>query len=315
MTAAAPLIVEVERSGLVESTHVVDVAIAHAAGEPVAWAGDPATIAYLRSAAKPVQATVCLESGWEPTGTEQLAVACASHNGERPHVEAVRGTLAAAGLTDDALRCPPAWPTLPDFASGVSGPAPILHNCSGKHAAMLAASVANGWPLDDYPSAAHPMQDAVAARLEVLAGTPVRIGVDGCGVPTFAFSLAAMARAYAATSNECVAALDAMAAHPFLVAGTRRFCTAIIGTLPGVVVKIGAEGLLCGVLRDRELGFALKSRDGAARAREVATLAVLRRLGAVSELPESLASFEQEAVTGGGSLVGSIRCLGSLEWV
>ncbi|MGH2726095.1 MAG: asparaginase [Actinomycetota bacterium] len=312
MSASDPLVVEVERSGLIESVHPVDAAVTDASGGLLAWAGDADVVAYLRSSAKPIQALACLENGWRPPGPEQLAVACASHNGEPAHVAAVRATLAAAGIREDALGCPPARPLLPEAAAG--DPAPILHNCSGKHAAMLATARAGDWPLDGYREPDHPMQRSVAALLERLAGRPARhVGVDGCGVPTFAFTLAEAAVVFARLAEHGRAPLDAMAGHPFLVAGTGRLCTAVMTELPGVAIKIGAEGITCGVLRDRGIGFALKSRDGTQRGRDAATVFLLQEL--LGSIPPALAVHGTPDVTGGGRPVGSARCRGTLQRV
>jgi L-asparaginase II len=315
VNVSAPFVVEVERSGLIESTHPVDVAVTRRDGTLVSRAGDPETVAYLRSSAKPVQALACLEIGWHPETLNEIAVACASHNGESDHVDAVEMILSVGRVKEKDLRCPPAWPALPEAAAAAGRPARITHNCSGKHAAMLATARDNDWPLVDYRAADHPVQRAVVATLERLAGRPARhTGVDGCGVPTVAFSLAESARVFAQLAIEGRQPLDAMAAMPFLVAGTGRLCTAVMSALPHVAIKIGAEGLACGVLRDEGLGFALKSRDGTQRARDVATVALLRMLGAIGEpLPEALAPHGDPAVLGGGERVGSIRLRGMLE--
>jgi L-asparaginase II len=300
----APLVVEVERSGLVESTHFVDVAVVGSGGEVVATAGEPATVAYLRSTAKPFQATVCIDAGWKAPDDECVAVACASHNGEPAHVAVVRRILAAAGLDESSLRCPPVHPR--DVV--VSEPESIFHNCSGKHAAMLATAAANSWPLDDYRSVDHPLQRAVAERLTTLAGLPAtRVGVDGCGVPTFAYRLQDTARIFARLRKITPDSVRAMRAHPFLVAGTNRMCTAVLDAVPGVVIKIGAEGMFCGSLLDEGMGFALKVRDGAVRAADAAVLETLRTLGAA--VPETLAPA---LVLGGGRPVGRLRVRGKL---
>jgi L-asparaginase II len=144
---APPLVVEVERSGLIESVHLVDVAVVDVDGGLTAFAGDPSAVSYLRSSAKPVQATACLEAGWEPPGIGQIALACGSHNGEPEHVNTARVTLEAAGVDPSALRCPAAWPFRMVDAARAGAAGPIFHNCSGKHAAMLATAQANGWPL------------------------------------------------------------------------------------------------------------------------------------------------------------------------
>jgi len=275
--SAEPLRVEAVRGDVVESTHLIDVAVVDRDGTMRASAGDPATVAFLRSAAKPVQATVSLALGWEPPGTEQLAVACASHNGEDVHVAAVRRTLAAAGVDESALRCPPALPAR--AAAGIES-ARIYHNCSGKHAGMVAASIAAGLDPASYLDAGGVVQSSVRERVEAMCGGPVRaVATDGCGARTFAFTLAEMARMFARVPEDCGPALDAMRAHPYLVAGAARLCTATMRSGAAVALKVGAEGLLCGVTLDDGNGFAIKSRDGSSRGRERAAVWLLERFG------------------------------------
>jgi len=315
MSFGDPLAVEAVRGDIVESSHLVDVAVCAPDGSLRAWAGEPETVAYLRSAAKPIQATVCTELGWEPPATSQLAVACASHNGEPLHVDAVRVTLAAAGLDASALRCPPASPSVVGDAPSPAAYGPIYHNCSGKHAAMLATCVVKGWDVGGYRRADTELQRAVQARVEAIAGRSSRgVATDGCGVPTYAFTLSETAAIYARLRKEAAPALAAMRSHPDLVAGRNRICTAVMGDVPGVVLKVGAEGLMCGVLLDTGTGFALKARDGAARGREFATVHVLEALGVLVDgttgriladvLPRALPGEGQQPV---------LRVHGSLE--
>jgi len=301
--SSEPLVVEVVRTDLVESTHLIDVAVTDADGTLVSSAGEPGTIAYLRSAAKPVQATVCIELGWVPPGAPQLAVACASHNGEQRHVETVRVTLAAAGLTEDDLLCP------------AEDRGRIHHNCSGKHAAMLATTVANGREPQTYLASDNDIHRTVRSRLDELAGGKARaVGVDGCGVPTFAFTLAESARIYASLPKAGPDALDAMRAHPYLVAGAARICTAVMSSVPGVVLKVGAEGLMCCALPDRGLGFTLKARDGAARGREIATVHVLEMLGALGDgSPDRILEDILPRVLLDKGNKPELRCLGTLK--
>ena len=275
--SASPLRVEAVRGDVVESVHLIDVAIADVAGSLVASAGNPGTVAFLRSSAKPVQATVSMELGWEPPAQEQLAVACASHNGEAVHIAAVTETLRAAGVDASALRCPPA---LPARGAPPAEPARVYHNCSGKHAGMIAASIAAGLDPAAYLEPGGVVQTRVHERLEALAGAGARaVATDGCGARTFAFALHEMATMFAQLPAECGAALAAMRAHPYLVAGEARLCTATMRSGAPVVLKVGAEGLLCGVALGNGNGFAIKSRDGSARGREVASIWVMEALG------------------------------------
>jgi L-asparaginase II len=304
---SAPLVVEVERSGVVESTHLVDVAVVDVTGEVVAAAGDPERLAAWRSSAKPIQARASIEAGWTPSDDRALAIACASHNGEPEHVSAVRAVLAAAGLDEAALRCPPDVPLYPPAARTVLGPASIFHNCSGKHAAMLAACAASGWPLETYLEAEHQLQVRMRSAVGSITGSVRGMLVDGCGVPTFVAPLRALARGLRSVDGGAEAA--AMRAHPFLVAGTDRLDTELMAADPRVLIKSGAEGLAC--LAVEGLGIAVKVRDGAARPRGPAVLSVLEQLGLTT--PDFLPQHREPAVLGGGRRVGSVRARGLLE--
>jgi len=304
---AEPLVVDVIRSGTRESTHIVDVAVVDAGGHLVAWAGDPEQPAAYRSSSKPIQARASLDAGWTPSDARALAIACASHNGEPEHVEAVRAVLADAGLDESDLQCPADVPMFLPAVMGVKRRARIYHNCSGKHAAMVAACKASGWPLESYREDDHPLQVGVRALIETLIGPVDGPLVDGCGVPTFVAPLRALARGLLAMDGGAEAA--AMREHPFLVAGTDRFDTDLMTVAPAVLVKSGAEGLTC--LSAGGFGIATKARDGAARARGPAVMAVLEQLELV---PEGLLPAHKEPpVLGGGEPVGVVRSRGTLE--
>ncbi len=303
---AQPLVVDVLRSGVRESSHLVDVAVIDAGGALVAWAGDPEQPAAFRSSAKPLQARVSIEAGWVPQDTRALAIACASHNGEPKHIEAVYAVLAAGGVEESALRCPADVPMYLPAVIGVTGRAPVYHNCSGKHAAMLAACKAARWPLETYRDADHPLQRAVAALVDRTVGAVRATLIDGCGVPTFVAPLRALARGLLAV--EMRAEADAMRAHPFLVGGTDRLDTDLMAAAPHVLIKSGAEGLAC--LSVAGLGIALKSRDGAARPRGPAVLSVLEQLGLFDG--DVLTQHREPPVLGGGEVVGALRASGSL---
>ncbi|HLW17325.1 MAG TPA: asparaginase, partial [Actinomycetota bacterium] len=263
-----PLVVDVVRSGVRESSHLVDVAVIDQGGALVAWAGDPEQPAAFRSSAKPLQARVAVEAGWVPSDARALAIACASHNGEPEHIEAVRAVLAAGGVDEGALRCPADVPMYLPAVMGVHERAPVYHNCSGKHAAMLVACTASGWPLESYRDPDHPLQRAVTALVEEMVGKISATLTDGCGVPTFVAPLRALARGLLAIEGGPEA--EAMRAHPFLVGGTERLDTDLMTAAPQVLIKSGAEGLACVAVAG--LGIALKARDGAARARGQAVL-------------------------------------------
>jgi L-asparaginase II len=302
-----PLVVDVIRSGARESTHIVDVAVVDGDGRLVAWAGDPEQPAAYRSSSKPIQARASLDAGWTPSDARALAIACASHNGEPQHVEAVRAVLADAGLDESDLRCPADVPMFLPAVMGVKERARIFHNCSGKHAAMVAACKVSGLPLESYREADHPLQVAGRVLIEALIGPVGDPLVDGCGVPTYVAPLRALARGLLAIDGGVEAA--AMREHPFLVAGTDRFDTDLMTVARDVLVKSGAEGLTC--LSVGGFGIATKSRDGAARARGPAVMAVLEQLRLVPE--GILPSHQEPPVLGGGEPVGVVRARGTLE--
>jgi L-asparaginase II len=308
--SSEPFVVEVVRSGAVESAHLVDVAVVDRGGEPVAWAGDPDRPAAFRSSAKPIQARASREAGWEPADRRALAIACASHNGEPEHIEAVRALLSAAGVPPNALRCPADVPLYMPAALTAGAPAPIFHNCSGKHAAMLAACAAGRWPLDGYQHPEHPLQQQVRALVGSFVGPLEGPLVDGCGVPTFVAPLRGLAHGFLGIDGGEEAA--AMREHPFLVGGTGRLDTDLMRASRDLLCKGGAEGLLCVAAVD--VGIALKARDGAARARGPVAVEVLRALDVIGDAEiEALRTHAEPAVLGGGELVGRLRARGSID--
>jgi L-asparaginase II len=273
---------------------------------------------FPRSSNKPFQAAAMLRCGLKLDG-ELLALAAASHSGEDFHVSGVLSILSSAGLTEDDLRCPPDMP-LDERASRVmvqagAGPDRVHMNCSGKHAAMLATCVAAGWPTATYTDPEHPLQLQIKATVERLAGEPVTaVGVDGCGAPLMALSVAGLARAFRAvvlaepgTAERAVA--DAMRAYPAWTSGTTRPECALMQAVPGLLLKSGADGVEGFALADGRAG-AFKIEDGAARGRVPVTVALLRRLDAEA-LPgvdlAALAGLAASPVYGGGRVVGEIR--------
>jgi L-asparaginase II len=315
--ASGTVLVRVLRSGLEESVHLGHVAVCDVDGHLVAWAGDPHRLVFARSSMKPVQAAVSLGAIGGGLGDDLVAVMCASHNGEPVHVATVRRLLRAAGLGLSALRNPPGWPLDPRSMAKAGRPRRVLHNCSGKHAGMVAACERQGWDLEGYRSAAHPLQRRISRAVRGLAGLDdIAVGVDGCGVPVHGMPLLRMATLYARLGRpepfgalgeriaECSAA---MRAHPYLVAGRNRTDTAVMGASADLVVKSGAEGLACAAVPLAGLGVAVKVADGGERASGPALIRALALIGAFSdaELGE-LERFARRPVTGGGARVGEV---------
>ncbi len=309
----APVLVEVVRSGFLESVHRGAVVVVGPGGD-VRWsAGDVTRPVLPRSANKPVQATTYLAHGWEPGSDEELSIAAGSHAGEDGHRDRAAAILAAAGLGPDALGCPPALPGHEPTRAAwlVAGRAPerLAFNCSGKHAAMLATCVAAGWPTEGYLDPQHPLQQAIEARLSAAAGEPVAaVVVDGCGAPQHGLSLTGLARGVASLvdapdGSPERAVADAMRAHPWYVAGTGRDDTDLMAAVPGLLVKGGADGVHVAALPGGGAA-ALKLDDGGDRGRTPVLAAALSRLGVAADV---LAPWAVLPVTGGDGVVGEVR--------
>jgi L-asparaginase II len=310
--------VRVVRNGLRESEHEIHVAVADARGRLVARAGDAHRMVFARSSMKPVQAAVGLSRTEHPVTDRQVALMCASHNGETVHVRIVRSLLAAAGLDESALGNTPGWPLDREAAARVRAPSRIRHNCSGKHAGMVVASASAGWRLDTYLRPSHPLQRRILAAVRMGAGVDdVVVGVDGCGAPVFGMPLASMATIFARLARperfgdlaaDVARATGAMRANPYLVAGRKREDTAVMQAAPNLVVKYGAEALMCAADLETGLGVAVKVADGGDRAAPPALLRALELLGVVSASQlRTLDRFARPWVTGGGRRVGRIE--------
>jgi L-asparaginase II len=266
----------------------------------------------MRSAAKPMQAAVALRLGVR-LPPEWLAVACASHSATPAHEAIVEAILSHVGLSADHLGCPPDWPMGSErdrrIRAGYPEPRRIWHNCSGKHAAMLAACVAQGWDTRTYLAVDHPLQNAIRNHLmEVTGGRLDGPGVDGCGAPVWATSVRAMAQAYAhlAASAEYVPVWTAMHRFAPLTAEYPSVPTAL-ARWTETVSKYGAEGLL-GIAARPRLGVAIKVWDGSSRAMGPVAGAVCRALGLSA--PATADRLDAELMTpvvGGGIPVGEIE--------
>jgi L-asparaginase II len=304
--AFAPIAVAT-RSGFDESLHHGAAVALDAAGSIVASVGDPDVVVYPRSCLKPLQAQVMVDLGLE-LPDDQLAVACASHAASPQHLAAVRSILAAYGLGEDDLQNTPARP---EGAAASVEPASIVQNCSGKHAAMLATCVANGWPTGTYLDADHPLQRAIVAALEHLGCEVRHVGVDGCGAPTHACSLRDLASAFATLASNGSAVSRAMRAHPVLVAGVDRDVTIWMEAVPGLMAKEGAAGVMA-VGFDDGRALAYKIADGSEPARRAVLPQALRVLGV--EPDAAVLARVRVPVLGHGREVGHIDPLDWTSW-
>ncbi|KFU79881.1 L-asparaginase II [Amycolatopsis lurida] len=305
-----PVLVEVVRSGFVESVHRGALVITAPDGSVRFSAGDIERPVYPRSSNKPLQAVGMLRAGLT-IGDEELALGCGSHNGEPGHVEGALAMLSRAGLTEDALACPPAFPLHEPsmLAVASAGKRRAAMNCSGKHAAMLMTCAQLGWPTKDYEAEIHPLQKVVQATVADLTSETIEtVGVDGCGAPLFAFSLTGLARSFGrlvtAIGGPERRVADAVRAYPWQVAGTGREDTVLMRNIDGLLSKGGAEGVHAFALPDGT-ALALKIDDGAARARIPLLLATLRHLGI--DPGDEAGDLGRDAVLGGGKPVGELR--------
>lgn len=314
------LLLEEVRDGRTQAAHTGHAILVGRDRKALRSWGDPRSGAYWRSAAKPLQALPFVETGaFDALGLDEghLAIACASHNGEPAHVAAARRLLAAAHLSEADLGCGAHEPM---GGPALAGPKPpggwsaIHNNCSGKHAAMLAAARHNGWPTRGYLDPEHPLQRAIRGVVGEATGEPVAWGTDGCSAPCFWSSLEGMARAFLWLAERPAGRriLGAMAAHPHAIAGTGMWDTAFLSAGKGRWVgKVGAAGLYVAVHLDRGEAFACKLTSGSSEARDRAAANIAKAAGWLdAEAEAALKPFlTPELKTWNGKAVGTVRSL------
>lgn len=302
------MVAVLERNGRVESEHRgLAVGIDRTGRVAVSW-GKVDTAVYARSALKPLQAEAMVEAGLV-LESEQLALACASHDGSPRHLDVVRSILARFGLDESALATPEDLPLDRDaaerlLASGGTR-SRLCMNCSGKHAAMLATCVTRGWPVEAYLDIEHPLQRHILESIARECGVAsVPVGIDGCGAPAPVVALSGLGRAVAAVAARRGPVWQAMTHAPDLVAGPTRAATRLMTAVPGLMAKDGAEGVFVAALPDGTAA-AVKIADGATRAAGSVAARVLARLGVA--VPEGLEGELAPPVLGGGHPVGELR--------
>ncbi|MET3203630.1 MULTISPECIES: asparaginase [unclassified Arthrobacter] len=309
----------VERSGFVESRHIGSAVVLSADGSVVTELGDILTPLYARSALKPLQALASMQSG-VPLRGAQVALACGSHTGSLDHMDVVEGMLKAAGVREDQLQCPAAWPqdeTARNWmALSERGKSKLAFNCSGKHAAFLWACTENGWDTHSYLEPNHPLQQRVRSVIEEYSGERIaHLGIDGCGAPVAAISLTGLARAFSMlakapgdkNSNARAATIaTSMLDYPWAVQGRGQANTIVMDEL-GIIAKIGAEGVLA-MATPQGVSVAIKMLDGNLRATSLVGLTLLAAVGAV-DVPGVSSVLEKVVapVMGGSHEVGKIR--------
>ena len=299
------VLAEYVRDGVVESEHRGFLAALNADGSIFKSLGDIETKIFPRSTVKCAQASAMVRSGLD-LEPRLLALAQSSHSGDEMHMDGAREILASVGLSESALQCALDRP-LGDAerrAWGEKPPTQIAMNCSGKHAAMLATCVKNGWPIETYLEQSHPLQLAIKAELEELAGETISLtSTDGCGAPLFLLSLIGLARAVRAitisTDPVHKSVMNAARAFPEMVGGVARHNTEMMQQVPGLFMKDGAEAVnVCSLADGRT--FVFKVSDGSLRAFRTIVHACLKDFGIETALTP-------EKVMGGPRVIGTIR--------
>ena len=331
-------LVEVTRGSITESRHRGHIVVIEPDGNIVCQLGAPETVTFLRSSAKAFQALPLLVSGAAKKfgfTDREVALACASHNGEPIHTELAASMLQKIGLGPEALKCGVHEPYSVEIAGTLRsrGESPtVLHNnCSGKHAGMLALALHLGAPTENYNTAENPVQKVIAETVSQFSGVPVvdmAVGIDGCAVPVFGITVRAMALAYARlvsppatfdteTRDACDRIVRVMSEYPELIGGTSdRLDTELMRAAPGrLISKVGAEGVYTAGITPSEqwpkgLGVALKIEDGDdRRARPTVVIETLRQLGVLrDESLEAVARYAFFPVRNRpGDVVGEVR--------
>ncbi|MDF3074152.1 MAG: putative L-asparaginase [Alphaproteobacteria bacterium] len=332
VSPADPVLVEVTRGDMVESRHRGAAAIVDSDGRVISAWGDIEAPVYSRSALKPIQAIPLIESGAAEhygLGDAEIALSCASHGGEPRHAETVAAWLKKIGLSVADLECGVQTPSYGLAAEALllrgEKPTALNNNCSGKHTGFLTVAVHKGEKTRGYIKLEHPVQQRILGVLEQLTDMdlgPAPKGIDGCGIPVIGVPLGRLALAFARMARPAtlpkprIAAIarirKAMAAEPFMVAGSGRFCTRVMQALgERAVVKTGAEGVYIAILRDKGLGIALKIDDGGTRAAEVALAALLQRCGVFDPALES--ALAVLIFNRAGLQVGQVRAAAALR--
>ncbi len=334
------ILAEVIRGETVESIHRGHLIILNADGETLFQIGDSELVTFFRSASKALQAIPCLTSGAAEHfgfGEKEIALACASHSGEKMHTAIAAGMLDKIGLSEKDLRCGAHLPFnekhTDEMIRNNEKPTQLHNNCSGKHAAMLALAKFTGAEIETYEHFENPVQQEILETISQFTGMPkaeIKLAVDGCCAPNFAVSLKAMARSFVKLINPpddfdeelktaCRKIVEANIKHPELIGGTERLDTLLLEAGRGKFIsKIGADGVwLCGVLPSEKfpkgLGIALKIEDGDdKRARAVVSVEVLRQLGIFDK--DTLKEISPLPITNRrGETVGKVQAVFNLH--
>ncbi|SFL48072.1 asparaginase [Paenibacillus sp. 1_12] len=331
------MIIHILRGALTESRHIAHVAVMDINRKLIASAGDSCYYTFARSTAKLLQAIPLLEAGGAERlhlDDKQIALLCASHNGEDDHARMVNHTLHQLELDESALCCgvhePFHEPTAERLKQSNQPISPLRNNCSGKHTGMLALAQILEVSTQSYIEITHPVQQRmlhIIADMSNISSEQITLGTDGCGVPVFAMPLEALAYAYAQLGNPinlspsraeaCNRIIGAISREPYYLAGSDRFDTRLIEVTKGRIIgKMGAEGIFALCIPEKSWGIALKIEDGAKRALYPAVMETLIQLKLLQEQEiEALRSFHQPDIRNcHDQIVGSIQPNAMLKW-
>ncbi|MHA6968463.1 asparaginase [Glutamicibacter bergerei] len=309
-------LLRVTRNSVVESRHYGAAVVLDASGEILEALGDPQALIFPRSALKPFQAIGSLRAA-AVLSSAQLALACASHLGTARHQQLAHSVLASVNLGEDHLQCPASWPgdsaARTEMIIGGHSQNKLAFNCSGKHAAFLAAAVSRGEPVETYLNPEHPVQQCALEAIEEFCGSVTFVGVDGCGAPAPQISLHSLAKGFknlSTSSDQHVRAVaHAMREHPWAVRGPGSPNT-IVNESTGIIAKLGAEGVL-GMSTDQGVSVVVKMLDGSSRGMDMLALGLLVKHGALTpQKLKELASRLAPASTTEGSRAAQIHDVG-----
>jgi L-asparaginase II len=326
-----PIQVNVMRGSISESVHHIKAIVVNSSGEIVSSWGDLEPLVYPRSAIKALQALAFIERGGAQKydfNEQEIAILCASHNGEKQHTETVQKMLAKLWLTPKDFECGLHWPMRAEAGYELAGagltPNNLHNNCSGKHAGMLGLAKLLQVDHKQYIDIEHAVQQTIAdamAEMCEIDFTNLPHSPDGCSAPTWAMPLYNLALGFAkfadpskldeARKAACNTLFNAVVNNPFMVAGTERYCTEMMQTLgQRVFLKVGAEGVYIAAIPDLKLAVALKCEDGAARGAESVMTALLESIGATDHIDaEALAKFKRVRLENRNKLkTGEIIC-------
>lgn len=318
MAIENPVLVEKYRADVLESFHRGVVCLVDSNKQIVYAAGNIHQVCYPRSAMKLFQVIPLIESNAMETfgfSIEELAIMCGSHNAEPEHVFAVESILQKIGLNKSFLRCGAQYPTSRKHSNELIKhsikPEAIHNNCSGKHAAMLALCVLNQWDLETYWKPEHPLQQLilkVCAEMYDFPAKQMQTALDGCSAPIFSVPVFNQAIGYMQLTNPiafaskrveaCMRIIDAISKHPFMLAGTGRYCTDMMQiTAPAVVGKTGAEGVFCMAFTHQKMGACIKVDDGLMGPQYAIAQRLLEHFGQLNaETLKPIAHYAEDAI-------------------